>query len=32
MSKVLKAVGIFEAYDILKFVHIIQFIFILKLG
>ncbi|KAK7895676.1 hypothetical protein WMY93_021001 [Mugilogobius chulae] len=32
LSKVLKALGIFEAYDILKVVHIVQFIFILKLG
>uniref|UniRef100_A0A8C5B3D4 Zinc transporter n=1 Tax=Gadus morhua TaxID=8049 RepID=A0A8C5B3D4_GADMO len=32
ISKVLKAVGIFESYDILKVVHIVQFIFILKLG
>lgn len=32
VSKVLKALGIFEAYDILKIVHIVQFIFILKLG
>ncbi|XP_020780160.1 proton-coupled zinc antiporter SLC30A5 [Boleophthalmus pectinirostris] len=32
LSKVLKAVGIFEAYDILKVVHIVHFIFILKLG
>uniref|UniRef100_A0A674PAI4 Zinc transporter n=1 Tax=Takifugu rubripes TaxID=31033 RepID=A0A674PAI4_TAKRU len=32
VSKVLKALGIFEAYDVLKIVHIVQFIFILKLG
>ncbi|MEQ2174226.1 hypothetical protein GOODEAATRI_005661 [Goodea atripinnis] len=32
LSKVLKALGIFESYDILKVVHIVQFIFILKLG
>uniref|UniRef100_A0A3B3ZXV4 Zinc transporter n=1 Tax=Periophthalmus magnuspinnatus TaxID=409849 RepID=A0A3B3ZXV4_9GOBI len=32
LSKVLKAVGIFEAYDILRVVHIVHFIFILKLG
>uniref|UniRef100_A0A665TLF9 Zinc transporter n=1 Tax=Echeneis naucrates TaxID=173247 RepID=A0A665TLF9_ECHNA len=32
ISKVLKALGIFESYDILKAVHIVQFIFILKLG
>ncbi|XP_014828767.1 PREDICTED: zinc transporter 5 [Poecilia mexicana] len=32
LSKILKALGIFESYDILKVVHIVQFIFILKLG
>ncbi|XP_061836757.2 proton-coupled zinc antiporter SLC30A5 [Nerophis lumbriciformis] len=32
VSKILKALGIFESYDILKVVHIVQFIFILKLG
>ncbi|XP_037548237.1 zinc transporter 5 [Nematolebias whitei] len=32
VSKLLKALGIFESYDILKVVHIVQFIFILKLG
>uniref|UniRef100_G3Q1L1 Zinc transporter n=1 Tax=Gasterosteus aculeatus aculeatus TaxID=481459 RepID=G3Q1L1_GASAC len=32
VTKVLKALGIFESYDILKVVHIVQFIFILKLG
>uniref|UniRef100_A0A3B4TCE3 Zinc transporter n=1 Tax=Seriola dumerili TaxID=41447 RepID=A0A3B4TCE3_SERDU len=32
VSKVLKALGIFESYDILKVVHIVQFIFVLKLG
>lgn len=32
VSKVLKALGIFESYDILKVVHIVQFIFILKFG
>uniref|UniRef100_A0A674CJD2 Zinc transporter n=1 Tax=Salmo trutta TaxID=8032 RepID=A0A674CJD2_SALTR len=32
VSKVLKALGIFESYDLLKVVHIVQFIFILKLG
>ncbi|KAG7499501.1 zinc transporter 5 [Solea senegalensis] len=32
VSKVLKALGIFESYDILKVVHIVQFVFILKLG
>ncbi|KAF5912017.1 hypothetical protein HPG69_003291 [Diceros bicornis minor] len=31
-SKFLKAVGLFESYDLLKVVHIVQFIFILKLG
>uniref|UniRef100_A0A8C0X9P4 Zinc transporter n=1 Tax=Castor canadensis TaxID=51338 RepID=A0A8C0X9P4_CASCN len=31
-TKVLKAVGLFESYDLLKVVHIVQFIFILKLG
>lgn len=30
--KLLKAIGIFESYDLLKVVHIVQFIFILKLG
>ncbi|KAF3821727.1 hypothetical protein GH733_009769, partial [Mirounga leonina] len=28
----MKAVGLFESYDLLKAVHIVQFIFILKLG
>uniref|UniRef100_A0A671XK69 Zinc transporter n=1 Tax=Sparus aurata TaxID=8175 RepID=A0A671XK69_SPAAU len=32
VTKILKALGIFESYDILKVVHIVQFIFILKLG
>merc|ERR1712131_542367 len=32
VSKVLKALGIFESYDLLKAVHIVEFIFILKLG
>uniref|UniRef100_A0A6Q2YCH6 Zinc transporter n=1 Tax=Esox lucius TaxID=8010 RepID=A0A6Q2YCH6_ESOLU len=32
VSKLLKALGIFESYDLLKVVHIVQFIFILKLG
>ncbi|XP_032426124.1 zinc transporter 5 [Xiphophorus hellerii] len=32
LSKILKALGIFESYDILKVVHIVQFIFILKFG
>uniref|UniRef100_A0A287AAU4 Zinc transporter n=1 Tax=Sus scrofa TaxID=9823 RepID=A0A287AAU4_PIG len=31
-TKFLKAVGLFESYDLLKVVHIVQFIFILKLG
>ncbi|XP_016808707.1 proton-coupled zinc antiporter SLC30A5 isoform X4 [Pan troglodytes] len=31
-AKFLKAVGLFESYDLLKAVHIVQFIFILKLG
>uniref|UniRef100_A0A8C5JYL2 Zinc transporter n=1 Tax=Jaculus jaculus TaxID=51337 RepID=A0A8C5JYL2_JACJA len=31
-TKVLKAVGLFESYDLLKAVHLVQFIFILKLG
>ncbi|XP_038957854.1 proton-coupled zinc antiporter SLC30A5 isoform X1 [Rattus norvegicus] len=32
LTKCLKAVGLFESYDLLKAVHIVQFIFILKLG
>ncbi|XP_067114648.1 proton-coupled zinc antiporter SLC30A5 [Osmerus mordax] len=32
IAKVLKALGIFESYDLLKVVHIVQFVFILKLG
>ncbi|XP_048875794.1 zinc transporter 5 [Brienomyrus brachyistius] len=32
ITKLLKALGVFESYDILKVVHIVQFIFILKLG
>ncbi|XP_076868157.1 proton-coupled zinc antiporter SLC30A5 [Brachyhypopomus gauderio] len=32
VTKLLKAVGIFESYDLLKVVHIVQFLFILKLG
>nr|XP_006627080.1 PREDICTED: zinc transporter 5 [Lepisosteus oculatus]XP_015193755.1 PREDICTED: zinc transporter 5 [Lepisosteus oculatus] len=32
VTKLLKALGIFESYDLLKVVHIVQFIFILKLG
>ncbi|KAL2100387.1 hypothetical protein ACEWY4_004781 [Coilia grayii] len=31
-TKLLKALGIFESYDLLKVVHIVQFLFILKLG
>ncbi|XP_028929247.1 zinc transporter 5 isoform X2 [Ornithorhynchus anatinus] len=31
-SKFLKALGLFESYDLLKIVHIVQFVFILKLG
>ncbi|XP_057597938.1 proton-coupled zinc antiporter SLC30A5 isoform X3 [Hippopotamus amphibius kiboko] len=31
-TKFLKAVGLFESYDLLKVVHIVQFIFILKFG
>uniref|UniRef100_A0A8C4SAQ1 Zinc transporter n=1 Tax=Erpetoichthys calabaricus TaxID=27687 RepID=A0A8C4SAQ1_ERPCA len=32
ITKFLKALGIFESYDLLKVVHIVQFIFILKCG
>uniref|UniRef100_A0AAR2JFJ1 Zinc transporter n=1 Tax=Pygocentrus nattereri TaxID=42514 RepID=A0AAR2JFJ1_PYGNA len=32
LTKMLKALGIFESYDLLKVVHIVQFVFILKLG
>ncbi|XP_030624100.1 proton-coupled zinc antiporter SLC30A5 isoform X2 [Chanos chanos] len=32
VTKLLKALGIFESYDLLKVVHIVQFLFILKLG
>ncbi|XP_077478190.1 proton-coupled zinc antiporter SLC30A5 isoform X2 [Stigmatopora argus] len=32
ITKILKALGVFESYDILKVVHIVQFIFILKFG
>ncbi|XP_062410579.1 proton-coupled zinc antiporter SLC30A5 [Sardina pilchardus] len=32
LTKLLKALGIFESYDLLKVVHIVQFLFILKLG
>nr|XP_033785751.1 zinc transporter 5 isoform X1 [Geotrypetes seraphini] len=32
ITKFLKALGVFESYDLLKVVHIVQFIFILKLG
>ncbi|XP_073695491.1 proton-coupled zinc antiporter SLC30A5 [Garra rufa] len=31
-TKLLKAFGIFESYDLLKVVHIVQFLFILKIG
>uniref|UniRef100_A0A8C9UBU2 Uncharacterized protein n=1 Tax=Serinus canaria TaxID=9135 RepID=A0A8C9UBU2_SERCA len=31
-AKVLKAVGLFEAYDLLKVVHLVQFIFVVQLG
>lgn len=31
-AKVLKAVGLFESYDLLKVVHLVQFIFIVQLG
>ncbi|XP_066514784.1 proton-coupled zinc antiporter SLC30A5 [Hoplias malabaricus] len=31
-TKLFKALGIFESYDLLKVVHIVQFLFILKLG
>lgn len=31
-TKVLKAVGLFESYDLLKAVHLVQFIFIVQLG
>lgn len=31
-TKCLKALGIFESYDLLKVVHIVQFTFVLKLG
>uniref|UniRef100_A0A8C1S0B6 Uncharacterized protein n=1 Tax=Cyprinus carpio TaxID=7962 RepID=A0A8C1S0B6_CYPCA len=31
-TKLLKAFGIFESYDLLKVVHIVQFLFILKMG
>uniref|UniRef100_A0AAY4CW69 Zinc transporter n=1 Tax=Denticeps clupeoides TaxID=299321 RepID=A0AAY4CW69_9TELE len=32
VTKLLKALGVFQAYDILKVVHIVQFLFVLKLG
>uniref|UniRef100_A0A8C9W090 Zinc transporter n=1 Tax=Scleropages formosus TaxID=113540 RepID=A0A8C9W090_SCLFO len=32
ITKLLKAVGLFESYDLLKVVHLVQFVFILKLG
>ncbi|KAM4878883.1 proton-coupled zinc antiporter SLC30A5 isoform 9-T12 [Sylvia borin] len=31
-AKVLKAVGLFESYDLLKVVHLVQFIFVVQLG
>ncbi|GAA6078615.1 zinc transporter 5, partial [Tachysurus ichikawai] len=31
-TKLLKALGIFESYDLLKVVHVVQFLFILKFG
>ncbi|XP_054254290.1 proton-coupled zinc antiporter SLC30A5-like, partial [Indicator indicator] len=31
-TKFLKAVGLFESYDLLKTVHLVQFIFIVQLG
>uniref|UniRef100_A0A8C0J7W3 Zinc transporter n=1 Tax=Chelonoidis abingdonii TaxID=106734 RepID=A0A8C0J7W3_CHEAB len=31
-SKFLKALGLFESYDLLKVVHLVQFIFIVQLG
>ena len=31
-AKVLKAVGLFESYDLLKAVHLVQFIFVVQLG
>ncbi|KAM6469526.1 proton-coupled zinc antiporter SLC30A5 [Liasis olivaceus] len=31
-TKFLKALGLFESYDLLKVVHLVQFIFIVKLG
>ena len=31
-AKFLKAVGLFESYDLLKAVHLVQFIFIVKMG
>ncbi|XP_010285003.1 PREDICTED: zinc transporter 5-like, partial [Phaethon lepturus] len=31
-TKFLKAVGLFESYDLLKAVHLVQFIFIVQLG
>ncbi|XP_025891262.1 zinc transporter 5 [Nothoprocta perdicaria] len=32
LAKGLKALGLFEAYDLLKAVHLVQFIFVLELG
>ncbi|XP_032941153.1 zinc transporter 5 isoform X2 [Catharus ustulatus] len=31
-AKVLKAMGLFESYDLLKVVHLVQFIFVVQLG
>lgn len=31
-TKCLKAVGLFESYDLLKAVHLVQFIFVVQLG
>ncbi|GCB75235.1 hypothetical protein scyTo_0016393, partial [Scyliorhinus torazame] len=32
LAKFLKVIGIFESYDVLKAVHIVQFVFIIQLG
>ncbi|XP_043562404.1 zinc transporter 5 isoform X1 [Chiloscyllium plagiosum] len=32
LAKLLKVIGIFESYDLLKVVHIVQFVFIIQLG
>lgn len=32
LTKLLKTLGIFESYDLLKVVHVVQFLFITKLG